>query len=77
MRFHTAVNRFCLDVSLNKDINVYKTALNQFRPYLFDDAFKLFKFTIIDFQKRYIMLCLKIVMNDIKQDKDNYILTFL
>ena len=47
MRFHTAVNRFCLDASLDKDINVYKTALNQFRPYLsLDDAFKLFKFTI-------------------------------
>ena len=47
MRFHTAVNRFCLDASLGKNINVYKTALNQFRPYLsLDDAFKLFKFTI-------------------------------
>ena len=47
MRFHTAVNRFCLDASLNKSISVYKTALNQFRPYLsLNDAFKLFKFTI-------------------------------
>ena len=47
MRFHTAVNRFCLDASLGKNIHVYKTALNQFRPYLsLDDAFKLFKFTI-------------------------------
>ena len=41
MRFHTAVNRFCLDASLNNNINVYKTALNQFRPYLsLNDAFK-------------------------------------
>ena len=47
MRFHTAVNRFCLDASLNRNINVYKTALNQFRPYLsLNDAFKIFKFTI-------------------------------
>ncbi len=47
MRFHTAVNRFCLDASLNNNINVYKTALNQFRPYLsLNDAFKVFKFTI-------------------------------
>ncbi len=47
MRFHTAVNKFCLDASLNQDISVYKTALNQFRPYLsLADAFKVFKFTI-------------------------------
>mgnify|MGYP005992432183 CR=1 FL=1 len=47
MRFHTAVNKFCLDASLGNDITVYKTALNQFRPYLsLDDAFKVFKFTI-------------------------------
>lgn len=47
MRFHTAVNKFCLDASLNRNISVYKTALNQFRPYLsLSDAFKVFKFTI-------------------------------
>ena len=47
MRFHTAVNKFCLNASLNKDITIYKTALNQYRPYLsLTDAFKVFKFTI-------------------------------
>ena len=47
MRFHTAVNKFCLNASLNIDITVYKTALNQYRPYLsLSDAFKVFKFTI-------------------------------
>ena len=47
MRFHTAVNKFCLDASLNQNISVYKTALNQYRPYLsLSDAFKVFKFTI-------------------------------
>ena len=47
MRFHTAVNKFCLNASLNLPITVYKTALNQFRPYLsLKDAFKVFKFTI-------------------------------
>ena len=47
MRFHTAVNKFCLNASLNNDITVYKTALNQYRPYLsLVDAFKVFKFTI-------------------------------
>ena len=47
MRFHTAVNKFCLNASLDDDITVYKTALNQYRPYLsLKDAFKVFKFTI-------------------------------
>ena len=47
MRFHTAVNKFCLNASLNLPITVYKTALNQYRPYLsLKDAFKVFKLTI-------------------------------
>ena len=47
IRFHTAVNKFCFNASLNEDINVYKTALNQYRPYLsLRDAFKVFKFSI-------------------------------
>jgi UDP-glucose 4-epimerase len=47
MRFHTAVNKFCLNASLDNDIAVYKTALNQYRPYLsLTDAFKVFKFTL-------------------------------
>ena len=47
IRFHTAVNKFCLNASINGNINVYKTALNQYRPYLsLRDAFKLFQFSI-------------------------------
>jgi|TARA_B100000767_G_scaffold274314_1_gene306898 nucleoside-diphosphate-sugar epimerase len=47
IRFHTAVNKFCFNAAINKDINVYKTALNQYRPYLsLRDAFKVFKFSI-------------------------------
>ncbi len=47
MRFHTAVNLFCLSAALGKHISVYKTALNQYRPYLsLNDAFKTFKYTI-------------------------------
>ena len=47
MRFHTAVNKFCLNAALDNDIAVYKTALNQYRPYLsLKDAFKVFQFTI-------------------------------
>ena len=42
IRFHTAVNNFCLSVALGESIKVYKTALHQFRPYLsLGDVFKL------------------------------------
>ncbi|WP_320667858.1 SDR family oxidoreductase [Prochlorococcus sp. MIT 1307] len=34
MRFHTAVNKFCWQASLGKPITVWRTALNQKRPYL-------------------------------------------
>merc|ERR1711966_207142 len=34
MRFHTAVNKFCLNAAFNEKIAVYKTAMNQYRPYL-------------------------------------------
>jgi len=33
MRFHTAVNKFIWQASLGQDITVWKTALNQKRPY--------------------------------------------
>ena len=47
IRFHTAVNKFCLNAALNEKISVYKTAMNQYRPYLsIRDVFKLFKFCI-------------------------------
>ena len=47
IRFHTAVNKFCLNAAIDQDITVYKTALNQYRPYLsVKDAFKTFKFCI-------------------------------
>lgn len=34
MRFHTAVNKFCFQVATGLPITVWKTALNQKRPYL-------------------------------------------
>ena len=47
MRFHTAINKFCLYASLNEKIQIYKTAYNQYRPYLsLSDAFKVFRFCI-------------------------------
>tara|TARA_Y200000002_G_scaffold351992_1_gene330398 strand:+ start:762 stop:1688 length:927 start_codon:yes stop_codon:yes gene_type:complete len=47
IRFHTAVNKFCFNAAINQNINVYKTAMHQYRPYLsLRDAFKVFKFSI-------------------------------
>lgn len=47
MRFHTAINKFCLNAALNQKIEIYKTAYNQYRPYLsLKDLFKTFKFCI-------------------------------
>ena len=47
MRFHTAVPKFCLNAALNQNIHIYKTAYDQYRPYLsLKDAFKVFKFCI-------------------------------
>jgi UDP-glucose 4-epimerase len=44
MRFHTAVNSFCFSAAINEEIKVYKTALNQYRPYLsLSDAFRAFQ----------------------------------
>jgi len=34
MRFHTAVNKFCFDYILDKPLSVWRTAINQYRPYL-------------------------------------------
>ena len=47
MRFHTAVNKFCLNTILNENVPIWKTALNQYRPYLsLTDAFKTFQFIL-------------------------------
>ena len=34
IRFHTAVNKFCWQAALSQPITVWKTALEQYRPYL-------------------------------------------
>ena len=47
IRFHTAVNNFCFRAAINEKIQVYKTALHQYRPYLsIRDSFKVFKFCL-------------------------------
>jgi len=48
MRFHTAVNKFVWQASLGRPVTVWRTALNQRRPYLdLDDAVNAF-FHIIE-----------------------------
>ena len=47
MRFHTAINKFCLYAALGKPLPVWKSMMNKPRPYLsLKDAFKVIKFTI-------------------------------
>jgi UDP-glucose 4-epimerase len=47
MRFHTAVNKFCYHAIMGKPITVWKTAMDQYRPYLsLDDAFTTLKYII-------------------------------
>ncbi len=85
MRFHTAVNKFCLNASLNEKLFVYKTAYNQYRPYLsLKDAFKVFKFCIEkDIFENSIFNALsgnytvKQIINMIKKQKKNVKLKFV
>jgi UDP-glucose 4-epimerase len=47
MRFHTAVNKFCWQAVMGQPLTVWRTALDQKRPYLaLDDATKAFSFII-------------------------------
>lgn len=47
MRFHTAVNKFCWQAVMGLPITVWKTALNQKRPYLdLSDAIRAIKFML-------------------------------
>ncbi len=79
IRFHTAVNKFCLSAVMNEKIGVYRTALHQYRPYLsLRDAFKIFKFCIEkNFYKNDIFNILSSnftvfqILNKIKKYKKN------
>jgi len=47
MRFHTAVNKFCWQAVMGQPITVWKTALNQKRPYLdLSDAVAAMRFVL-------------------------------
>jgi UDP-glucose 4-epimerase len=47
MRFHTAVNRFAWQAAMGEPLTVWRTALNQLRPYLdVSDAARALKFVL-------------------------------
>ena len=47
MRFHTAVNKFCWQAAMHQPITVWKSAYNQYRPYLdIIDAARAISFAI-------------------------------
>jgi nucleoside-diphosphate-sugar epimerase len=47
MRFHTAINKFCLYSVLGKPLPIWKSMMNKPKPYLsLRDVFKVIKFTI-------------------------------
>ena len=47
MRFHTAVNKFCWQAVMKSPITVWRTAINQYRPYLdLNDAINAIIFII-------------------------------
>ena len=47
MRFHTAVNKFCYQASVGKPLTIWKTSINQKRPYLgINDACNSIQFLI-------------------------------
>ncbi len=47
MRFHTAINKFCWQATVGQPITVWKTALNQNRPYLdLKDAVRAMSFIL-------------------------------
>ena len=47
MRFHTAINKFCWQAVMGQPVTVWRTALNQKRPYLtLTDAVKAIQFII-------------------------------
>mgnify|MGYP006205925127 CR=1 FL=1 len=79
MRFHTAVNKFCLNASLGLPLPLWKGMENKPRPYLsLHDAFSVIKFTI---EKNFFMndtynilsqnLTLKQIVSSFKKYKKN------
>lgn len=77
MRFHTAVNKFCWQAFMGNPLTVWRTALQQKRPYLaLSDAVAAIKFIIREdlFDKQiYNVLTENLTVNDIVETIKQYI----
>jgi nucleoside-diphosphate-sugar epimerase len=80
MRFHTAVNKFCWQAVMDQPLTVWRTALDQKRPYLvLSDAMAAIEFIIKNdlFDRRvYNVLTENLTVNDIIQYIGEYISDF-
>ena len=78
MRFHTAVNKFCLNTILKVQIPIWNDAIDQFRPYLsLSDAVRAIQFIVkknIFNQQTYNILTVNYTVRQILQiiKKNNY-----
>jgi UDP-glucose 4-epimerase len=77
MRFHTAINKFIWQAAVDEPVTVWKTALNQRRPYLLlDDAVRALYF-IIDHDHFnntvYNVLSINITVNEIIDEIKKYL----
>ena len=78
MRFHTAVNKFCLNTILKVQIPIWNDAIDQFRPYLsLSDAVRVIQFIVaknIFNQQTYNILTGNYTVRQILQiiKKNNY-----
>ena len=77
MRFHTAVNKFCWQAVMRQPLTVWRTALDQKRPYLsLDDAIRAIIFIVKKnlFDRRvYNVLTENLTVNDIIQSIKQHI----
>lgn len=78
IRFHTAVNKFCFQAAYNYPLTVWKSALNQKRPYLdIDDAIGAINFFVengLDNQVYNVVthnLSVKNIIDEIKKTIQN------
>lgn len=66
IRFHTAINKFCLQIAFNKNITIWKKNYNFVRPYLFLSDFYKIIVGIINGNKIKYNETYNIVSNNIK-----------
>ena len=70
MRFHTAVNKFCYEASLNIPLTIWKQNYDQYRPYLgLKDAIKSIMFFTKKYNETYWNETYNILTNNCKLDE--------